>query len=164
MDFVDGIDGDGVPRVLAAFMGALLKGEDLLLVDGGQQRRSFIYVDDFVEGILAMLARPAQSRGQIFNLGCPGNDVTIAQLAEALCRAYVDQVPDARPRTRVVSARELYGEGYDDSRVRIPDIDKAVSRLGFAPRWTLAQMLPPIIADYRARYLPRLAREARVAR
>jgi UDP-apiose/xylose synthase len=156
MDFVDGIDGQGVPRVLAAFMGALLKGEELLLVDGGQQRRSFIYVDDFVEGILAMLERPAACRGEIFNLGHPANDVTIAALAAELCSAYAGLVPGARPRTRVVSARELYGEGYDDSTERIPDISKAVSRLGFAPRLGLAQMLPPIIADYRARYLPRL--------
>jgi UDP-apiose/xylose synthase len=156
MDFVDGIDGTGVPRVLAAFMGNLLKGEDLLLVDGGQQRRSFIFVDEFVAGVLAMLARPALCQGEIFNLGHPDNDVTIAQLADALAAAYVQLVPEARPRTRVVSARELYGEGYDDSSVRIPDIGKARTQLGFAPTMTLAEMLPPIIADYRARYLHRV--------
>ncbi|HEY0712356.1 MAG TPA: NAD-dependent epimerase/dehydratase family protein, partial [Polyangia bacterium] len=156
MDFVQDIDGEGVPRVLASFMGALLKGEDLLLVDGGHQRRSFIYVDDFVDGVLAMLERPAACKGEVFNLGNPHNDTTIAQLADKLAAAYVAAVPGARPRIRSVSAVELYGEGYDDSVARIPDIGKAEERLGFAPRMTLDQMLPPIIADYRVRYQSRI--------
>ncbi|HEY0708526.1 MAG TPA: NAD-dependent epimerase/dehydratase family protein [Polyangia bacterium] len=156
MDFVQDIDGEGVPRVLASFMGALLKGDDLLLVDGGKQRRSFIYVDDFVDGVLAMLARPEACQGEVFNLGNPRNDTTIAELAETIAAAYVAAVPGARPGIRTVSAQELYGEGYDDSLARIPDITKAKERLGFDPRMPLDEMLPPIIADYRARYQDRV--------
>lgn len=163
MDFVDGIDGEGVPRVLAAFMGALLKDEDLLLVDGGQQRRSFIAVDDFITGVLRVLERPAAAQGEIFNLGNPANDVTIAELAAAIGAAYVRLVPGARPRTRVVSAAELYGEGYDDSVERIPDIGKAQAKLGFAPATSLPAMLPAIVADYLARYQHRVVAPARAA-
>jgi UDP-apiose/xylose synthase len=156
MDFVDGVDGEGVPRVLASFMGALLKNEDLLLVDGGQQRRSFIYVDDFVDGVLRILERPGQAQGEIFNLGNPANDVTIAELARQIRDAYVAVVPGVRSQLRTVSAEELYGAGYDDSVLRIPDLGKAEERLGFFPRTPLGEMLPPIIADYLARYRERL--------
>ena len=45
MDFIAGVDGEGIPRVLACFMRALLAGEPLPLVEGGRQRRAFIYVE-----------------------------------------------------------------------------------------------------------------------
>ena len=157
MDFVDGVDGQGLPRVLAAFMGALMKGDEMLLVDGGQQRRSFIYVDDFVDGVLRILERPAACQGEIFNLGNPANDVTIADLARLLAVAYADRVPGAVPRMRAASAEEVYGQGYDDSVARIPDITKAAERFGFHPTTPLAAMLAPIIEDYLARYQQRIA-------
>ena len=162
MDFVPGVDGEGVPRVLANFMSALMRGEDLLLVDGGQRRRSFIYVDDFIDGVSRILARPEQCHGQIFNLGNPANDTSIAELAALLAAAYRGQTPGAvPPRLREVSAQELYGEGYDDCDQRLPDISKARTRLGFAPAVPLADMLPPIITDYVARYADRLGDERR---
>jgi UDP-apiose/xylose synthase len=157
MDFVPGVDGEGVPRVLAAFMAALLAGQPLQLVDGGVRRRSFVYVDDFVDGVVRMLARPQAARGEIFNLGHPDNDVSIAALAEALCAEYQRQVPGSRPRREVVTAEAFYGPGYDDCDVRLPDIDKARQRLGWNPTTTLAEMLPPIVADYRLRYGGRVA-------
>jgi len=158
MDFISGVDGEGVPRVLASLMGALLRGEPLPLVNGGAQRRSFIAVEDFVEGVMRVLDRPGRAQGQIFNLGNPDNDVSIRELAVALGRAYAQHVPDA-PATvlKRVSARDLYGEGYDDTLARVPDVTKARELLGFAPRTTLAQMLPGIVADYVAYYAPRMA-------
>jgi UDP-apiose/xylose synthase len=157
MDFVPGVDGEGVPRVLAAFMAALLAGDELLLVDGGHRRRSFIYVDDFVAAIGRMLDRPQAAQGQIFNLGHPGNELSIAELARQLGDAYRVQVPAAVPRVRSATAEEVYGPGYDDCDQRLPDIDKAIALLGWQPRTTLAEMLPPIVRDYRERYSDRVA-------
>jgi UDP-apiose/xylose synthase len=157
MDFVPGIDGEGVPRVLASFMAALLRGQPLPLVDGGHQRRSFLSVGDFVDGVLRILDRPRESTGQIFNLGNPSNDVSVRALAEALQAAYLRCVPGALPPgVREVAAADLYGEGYDDTRERVPDIEKAAGLLGWRPTTTLEAMLPDIVADYVARYAPRL--------
>lgn len=165
MDYVPGIDGDGVPRVLAAFMSALLHGDDLPLVDGGRQRRSFIFVDDFVDGVVRLVERRQAAEGEIFNLGNPANDVTIAELAALLGRAYAARVPGATARTRVVSGEELYGAGYDDSEERVPDITKAEERLGFCPRTALVDVLPAIVEDYVERYGWRIAaRDRAVAR
>jgi UDP-apiose/xylose synthase len=165
MDFVPGIDGEGVPRVLASFMAALLRGEPLPLVDGGHQRRSFVSVEDFVDGVVRILERPQACQGEIVNLGHPANDVSVRVLAEALREVYARLVPDA-PLSSVneVSAEAFYGPGYDDTPERVPDIAKAERLLGWQPRTTLAEMLPDIVADYVARYAPRLRRPARVAR
>jgi UDP-apiose/xylose synthase len=153
MDYLPGVDGEGVPRVLAAFMNALLRDEELLLVDGGQQRRAFMGIADLVDAIVRMVERRDALRGEIVNLGNPDNDVSIAELATMLSAAYAARVPSARPaRMRVVSARELYGDGYDDSHERIPDIAKAQRLLGWQPRQSLRAILPAIVDDYVTRY------------
>jgi UDP-apiose/xylose synthase len=153
MDFIPGVDGDGVPRVLACFMNALLRGEELLLVDGGHQRRSFVSIADFVDGVVRIVERPAAARRQIVNLGHPGNDVSIRELAEGLAREYARQLPSApRARFRQVSSAEFYGEGYDDSERRLPDIGKARALFGWEPQATLGGMLQDIVADYVTRY------------
>jgi UDP-apiose/xylose synthase len=162
MDFIPGVDGEGIPRVLAAFMHALLAGEDLVLVGGGRQRRSFLYVDEFVDALLRIVERPERCQGQILNLGNDRNNVSIRALARALVGAFRAQRPDcALPRLRSQSAAQFYGPGYDDSAVRIPAMTKARRLLDWRPRLTLAEMLPPIVADYLLRYESRVAGEPR---
>jgi UDP-apiose/xylose synthase len=157
MDFIPGVDGEGIPRVLAAFMYALLAGQDLVLVDGGRQRRSFLYIDEFVDALVRIIDRPERCQGQILNLGNDRNDVSIRALARALVSAFRAQRPAAPlPRLRTRSAAALYGPGYDDSAFRIPSMTKARKLLDWRPRLTLAEMLPPIVADYLARYEARL--------
>ena len=163
MDFIPGVDGEGIPRVLAAFMHALLGGKDLILVDGGRQRRSFLYVDEFVDALLRIVERPERCQGHILNLGNDRNDVSIRALARAVVSAFRVQQPDGpAPRLRSQSAAEFYGPGYDDSAVRIPAMTKARTLLDWRPRLTLSQMLPPIVADYLARYPWKIAGDSPV--
>ena len=77
MDYVPGVDGkdDGQPRVLASFMTALMKGEPLVLVDGGEVYRTFCFVDDAVESVVRMIDRPEKSIGHAFNVGNPMNNI-----------------------------------------------------------------------------------------
>jgi UDP-apiose/xylose synthase len=158
MDFLPGVDGEGIPRVLAMFMGALLRGQPLQLVDGGQQRRTFMDVSDLVEAVCRIVERPGPAHNQIFNLGNPHNDVSIEALAKLLSDVFVTLVPGAAPsRIERVSAEAFYGPGYDDSRARIPDIDKAKRLLEWQPRVSLTQMLPAIVESYVQRYASRVA-------
>ncbi len=158
MDYLPGIDGEGTPRVLACFMNALLRGEPLQLVNGGQQRRAFMDVSDMVEAVCRVLERPKQCDGQIFNLGNPENDVSIAELAHRLASAFAKLEP-ARPpaQFQTISAEQFYGPGYDDTQQRLPDINKAQRLLGWKPQKSLAEALPAIVRDYTARYGERVA-------
>ena len=153
MDFIPGVDGEGIPRVLASFMHALLAGTDLVLVDGGRQRRSFVDVGEFVDGLVRIVDRPEACQGQILNLGCDINDVSIRQLARAVATAFRTLRPDAPvPRLKTIAAEAFYGPGYDDSIVRIPSVAKSERLLDWRPRVRLAEMLPGIVADYLSRY------------
>jgi UDP-apiose/xylose synthase len=165
MDFIPGVDGEGIPRVLATFMHALLAREDLVLVGGGRQRRSFLAVGEFVDAILRILDRPERCHGQVLNLGNDKNDASIRGLANEVIAAFRAERPEAPlPRLRRESAAAFYGPGYDDSVVRIPSMSKARRLLDWQPRLSLGEMLPPIVADYLARYESRVASSARVRR
>jgi UDP-apiose/xylose synthase len=153
MDYVNGVDGEGIPRVLASFMTALLRREELLLVGGGRQKRAFMSAADMAEAVCRMVERPDACRAQIFNIGNPRNNVTIRRMGEHLAEVFRARVPDApAARFRDVTAEELYGPGYDDSEERVPDVDKARRLLGWEPRQSLAEMLPGIVDDYVVRY------------
>lgn len=158
MDFIPGIDGQGIPRVLACFLNALMRGMPLQLVDGGRQRRSFLDVGELVEAVGLILDRADVCQGAILNLGNPRNDVTIRALGRGLADAYRAHRPEAPPpRFERTDADSFYGEGYDDTAVRVPSIAKATRLLGWRPRRRLAEMLPEIVADYVARYAESIA-------
>ncbi|CAL9191460.1 unnamed protein product [Musa hybrid cultivar] len=145
MDFIPGIDGpsEGVPRVLACFSNNLLRREPLKLVDGGQSQRTFVYIKDAIEAVLLMTENPARANGHIFNVGNPNNEVTVKQLAEIMTQVYSKvsgEAPLEMP-TLDVSSKEFYGEGYDDSDKRIPDMTIINKQLGWNPKTSLWDLL-----------------------
>eukprot|EP01018_Ginkgo_biloba_P003221 Gb_06861 [translate_table: standard] len=145
MDFIPGIDGpsDGVPRVLACFSNGLLRGEPLKLVDGGQSQRTFVYIKDAIEAILLMIENPSRANGHIFNVGNPNNEVTVKQLADLMTEIYskVSGQPPLDVPTLDISSQEFYGEGYDDSDKRIPDMTIIKQQLGWEPKTSLWDLL-----------------------
>lgn len=145
MDFIPGIDGpsEGVPRVLACFSNALLRRQQLKLVDGGQSQRTFIFIKDAIEAVLLMIENPARANGHIFNVGNPNNEVTVRQLAEMMTQVYskVNGEPPLEVPTVDVSSKEFYGEGYDDSDKRIPDMTIINRQLGWNPKTSLWDLL-----------------------
>nr|XP_043629758.1 UDP-D-apiose/UDP-D-xylose synthase 2 [Erigeron canadensis] len=145
MDFIPGIDGpsEGVPRVLACFSNNLLRREPLKLVDGGESQRTFIYIKDAIEAVLLMIENPARASGHIFNVGNPNNEVTVRQLAEMMTQVYskVSGEDSIETPTIDVSSKEFYGEGYDDSDKRIPDMTIINKQLGWNPKTSLWDLL-----------------------
>jgi UDP-apiose/xylose synthase len=142
-------------------MNALLRGEPLPLVDGGAQRRAFMDVTDMTDAVCRVLERPKASDGQIFNLGNPDNDVSIADLARQVAEIFERSAPRApKARFEHVTAEDFYGPGYADTDERIPDVSKARRLLGWSPRCSLADMLPGIVIDYIERYSERVAAAA----
>ncbi|HAJ80051.1 MAG TPA: bifunctional UDP-4-keto-pentose/UDP-xylose synthase [Fibrobacteres bacterium] len=153
MDYIPGIDGEGIPRVIACFMDSLMAGKPLKLVDGGHNMRTFTYIDDAVDAIMAIINCPEKTKGMIFNIGNPQNETTIAGLAAKMRDIYESIRPQA-PLCDIVpvTAEEFYGKGYEDSDRRIPDISKARELLGWTPHVSLDDALVKTITGFANNY------------
>lgn len=155
MDFIPGVDGSGLPRMLASFMGSLLKGDPIRVVDGGTARRTIVSIHDAIDAVIAMLEQPQSAVNEIFNIGNRSNEVTVLELADLMRRTYAQITGDCdyeRHPIEFVTGVDLYGEGYEDCDRRMPRLDKAMSLLGWAPRISLPELLLETMADYHERY------------
>lgn len=149
MDFLPGRDGEGTPRVLASFLSSLLDGRPFPLVDGGHNRRTFCSIHDAILAITAILERPDAARGQVFNLGHPGNECDMRELARQLAASFARVTGEDRWATHPaqdISSLEFYGQGYGDSDRRVPCIAKASKLLDWEPRIELPTMLDEVSA------------------
>ncbi len=122
-------------RVVSNFVVQALSGEPITLYGDGNQTRSFCYVDDMVDGLLAMMNQDAEI-GPL-NLGNP-SEFTIRQLAE--------MVLSLTGSKSELAFRPL---PQDDPVQRQPDITKAKQVLGWEPAVTLEDGLKETIAYFR---------------
>ena len=95
---------EGSSRVVTQFLGNILRGEPITLVDGGQQRRCFTYVDDGLDCLLKII-RNENNRcdRKIFNIGNPYNDYSIRELAEMMIRIVEEFSQSLSVRLKTVS-------------------------------------------------------------
>jgi len=105
-------------RALPAFIGQVLRGEDLTLFGDGSQTRSFCYVDDLVEGIHRLLLSDYHMP---VNIGNP-DEITLKEFAEEIIRL-------TETKQKIVY-RPL---PEDDPKQRQPDISRAKQLLGWEP-------------------------------
>ena len=105
-------------RVLPAFIGQALRGEDLTVFGDGSQTRSFCYVDDLVEGIYCLLM---SDYAQPVNLGNP-DEITILDFAEEIVQL-------TKTHQKII----FESLPVDDPKQRRPDISLATSVLGWKP-------------------------------
>jgi len=106
-------------RVIPAFMGQALRGEDLTIFGDGSQTRSFCYVDDQVEGIYRLLLSDYE---EPVNIGNP-HEITIKDFAEEIIKL--------TGTTQKVIYQEL---PVNDPMQRQPDITLAKKLLGWEPK------------------------------
>jgi dTDP-glucose 4,6-dehydratase len=119
-------------RVLPAFIGQALRGEDLTIFGDGSQTRSFCYVDDLVEGIYRLLL---SDYAYPVNIGNP-DEITIAQFAEEIIKL------------TGTSQKVVYKPlPTDDPKQRQPDITKARALLNWEPKVSRSEGLK-ITYDY----------------
>ena len=127
----------GGPRVFSHFFAALQRNEPMYLVNGGAARRCYTYIHDAVEAFKFILKNLNGCRGAIINIGNPGNETSIKDLAY-LMRELWHKTTGKRVTSPIesISGSEFYGEGYADCDRRIPDI-KYISSLGWEPKYSL---------------------------
>ncbi len=123
-------------RVVSNFIIQALKGEPITIYGDGRQTRSFCYVDDLIDGFLALMAADDRAKGPV-NLGNPA-ERTVAELAELV----IDMVGgNARIEHRPLP--------IDDPRRRRPDISRATTTLGWRPKVDIITGLEATIAHFR---------------
>ena len=143
---------EGIPRVFSFFMDALINGGQMQLVDGGSHRRCYTYIDDAIDCTYRMVENPGGvCDRQIFNVGSPYNEVSIRQMAETMREIYAEKWRrDGKPLPEIVDVpgEQFYGEGYEDSDRRIPDITKVRTLLGWEPKWSFRDLLEATMRYY----------------
>jgi UDP-glucuronate decarboxylase len=123
-------------RVVSNFIMSALTGAPLTVYGEGQQTRSFCYVSDLIDGLIAMMDSGDETTGPI-NLGNPG-EFTIGELANIV----IDM-------TKSDSSLEYLPLPTDDPIRRQPDITRAKDQLGWAPTIPLIEGLETTIQHFK---------------
>ena len=123
-------------RVVSNFVVSALTGKPITIYGEGQQTRSFCYVDDLINGLIAMMNSADEVTGPI-NLGNPG-EFTIAELAAEVIK-----------QTGVNPGIEYLPLPPDDPTRRQPDITRAKQLLGWEPSVELKAGLAKTIDYFR---------------
>jgi UDP-glucuronate decarboxylase len=134
-------------RVVSNFIVQALRGEDMTVYGDGTQTRSFQYVHDLIDGLIALMnsyeSRPV-------NIG-NGDEFTIGEFAE-LVREIVEKVQDedgVKPAKRVQIVYKPIPT--DDPQKRRPDTTRAKNALQWQPRWTVRMGLEEMVRYYKAK-------------
>ncbi len=129
--------------VIPTFVRQALTGEPITVYGDGQQRRSFTYVGDVVEGITRLVAEPA-AIGQVFNIGNV-EEISILALAER-----IRSMTGSHSEIVLVPYEEAYEAGFEDMPRRVPSLDKIHRLVGYRPTVDLDEILARVIAHERA--------------
>ena len=126
-------------RVISNFILQALAGEDITVYGDGSQTRSFCFVDDMVDALLAMM--DCRGFAGPVNLGNPG-EFTVAELARMVIAM-----------TGSPSRLAFCSLPPDDPTRRKPDISLAVEKLGWRPKTSLEEGLRQTIDHFRRLFL-----------
>jgi nucleoside-diphosphate-sugar epimerase len=145
---------EGSSRVITQFLGHIVRGEPIKLVDGGAQKRAFTYIDDGISALMKIIEnKDGVASGQIYNIGNPDNNFSVRELAGMmleLAKAYPEYRDNgARVKLLDVSSGEYYGKGYQDVQNRVPAIENTMKDLGWAPKVDMKAALRHIFEAYR---------------
>ncbi|RMG74757.1 MAG: NAD-dependent epimerase/dehydratase family protein [Bacteroidetes bacterium] len=130
--------------VIPNFVSRAIKDEDVVIFGTGEQRRSFMHVNDAIRAITSLMFT-GKGVGEEFNVGNPF-EVTMNELAERVIKR-------TNSRSRIVhkSYEEVYGPGYEDMNRRTADITKLKTTLGdYELEYDLEAILDDVIAYFRA--------------
>jgi len=145
---------EGSSRVVTQFLGHIVRGEDIQLVDGGAQRRAFTFIDDGIDALMKILDNPGGvADGKIYNIGNPQNNCSVKELAQMMLElaAGFPEYREAARRVKLVETTSgaYYGKGYQDVQNRSPNIDGTRADLGWSPTVGLRDALTRILESYR---------------
>ena len=145
---------EGSSRVITQFLGHIVRGERIKLVDGGLQKRAFTFVDDGIDALMKIIEnKNGIARGKIYNVGNPRNNLSIKQLAEMMLKlalTYPEYAKQAK-KVRIVktTSAKYYGKGYQDMQNRVPAIANTSRDLNWRPKVGMKDAVTRVLEAYR---------------
>jgi UDP-glucose 4-epimerase len=133
------LDPRGYGSVIAKFVTQARNGGPLTLYGDGRQTRCYTYITDAVEGTVQAATMP-EAAGIAFNLGS-NRETSVLELSEMI-RARIN--PQAA--IEFTSYAEVYGVPFEETRRRVPDVERAAKILGFRASTSLEEGLERTIA------------------
>jgi len=146
---------EGSSRVVTQFFGHIVRGENISLVDGGQQKRAFTYIDDGIDALTKIIAnQDGIASGKIYNIGNPVNNYSIRDLATMMLKLATEYPEYAESAKKVqlieTTSAAYYGKGYQDVQNRVPKIMNTCEELDWKPTTSMADTLRNIFDAYRS--------------
>jgi nucleoside-diphosphate-sugar epimerase len=145
---------EGSSRVITQFLGHIVRGEPIKLVDGGTQKRAFTYIDDGIAALMKIIANERSiASGKIYNIGNPTNNFSVREVASMMLDLALTY-PEYRESAQKVelvetTASAYYGKGYQDVQNRVPKITNTRADLEWAPVVPMDAALRHIFDAYR---------------
>ena len=137
------LDPRGYGSVVANLMRQAIDNEPLTVHGDGSQTRCFTYIDDTVEGTLRA-ALDLRGEGQIFNVG-NDHETSIIDLATTIIA-----MTGSSSAVQHISYEQRFGKGFEDTKRRIPDVQRARTVLDFNAGISLQDGLQRTLAWWRA--------------
>ncbi len=126
--------------VLPRFVQAALAGRPLEVYGDGRQSRCFCHVSDIVEALVKLIGTP-DAQGKVFNLGS-NEETTIEDLAKR-----VISLTGSKSAIQFIPYEQAYGQQFDDLPRRVPKLDRIREAIGFAPKFSLEQIIRSVIDE-----------------
>jgi nucleoside-diphosphate-sugar epimerase len=151
-DDIHNLPAGGV-RLLPQFISNIFYGRDLQLVDGGEQKRCFTYIDDAIDALVRIIANKESCvSGKIINIGNPHNNASVREIATrmlALAKKYPKYEQQVQS-IKIINTQSgnYYGKGYQDVQNRVPSIKRAQEILGWEPKTDLDTALQKTMDFY----------------
>jgi len=133
------LDPNGYGSVVARFITQAMSDQPITVYGDGRQTRCFTYVADTIRGTMLAGTVP-EAIGKAFNIGAD-QETTIAALAN-LIRALIGSDSEIVN----VPYQHVFGERFEDTPRRVPDVNRAINTLGFQASTSIEEGLQATIA------------------
>ena len=124
--------------VIPIFVSKALLGDPIPIFGDGNQRRSFTYVGDVINGIIRLMENK-KAEGQVINIGNP-DEISINDLAKLIIKQ-----TNSKSKIEYISYEKAYGHGFEDMSRRKPDISKINKLIGFQPTLGIEEIVEQVV-------------------
>jgi UDP-glucuronate decarboxylase len=139
-------------RIMSNILMQALKGDPLTIYGDGSQTRSFCYIDDLIDGLIALMnadSREVEGQESVHlpvNLGSDA-EITIQELVDIIITV-LEEISETRQVSLAKHKIEFAALPVDDPRQRRPDITRAKQLLDWAPKWKLRDGIKEMALSY----------------